>query len=509
MRIGLPLVQPQLAGSQWPAGLQYVQNVLAALGSLDPGRVPEVIAFVPESMPAGLLFGTPPPWYSEVRLPVGGVEGREALQRAVSAHRCQLLFPLMTVPTVPPEVSMIGWIADFQHRRLPQFFSPDEYRARELGFSCLTGASVKIVCSSRAVVEDFSEAYPAARDKAALLHFRAAIDRAWLREAPLGTLERLEISPPYVYLPNQFWIHKNHRLAFNAWCHLRRLGHRIPLVCSGPTFDYRWPDHFRSLEQLVDEHDLTEDVRILGNIDRRDQVQLYRGARLVLQPSLFEGWSTTIEEARALGKPLAVSNLPVHHEQCGDAASYFECEDAEGLAALVVSLWRTLPFGYDVAAEKLALDAADERLRQFAEGVLDLWNDAAATDVRDMSAARDRRLMLPFIADLSARLEDSERDRAVRLSTTEELGRRLEDSEADRRDRLAAIEKLGQLLEESDADRRARLKVIEELGQRLESSEADRSARIRDVEALKAALTHLSTRAWVRIGRRLGFLKDV
>ena len=258
---------------------------------------------------------------SEVRLAADGLGGREALRRAVAEQQCHLLFPVMTVPATPLDGSMIGWIADFQHRRLPQFFSPDEDRARELGFGFLTGASVRIVCSSRTVVEDFSNAYPTAREKATLLHFRAAIDRLWLREHPCGTLERLKITAPYVYLPNQFWIHKNHRLAFNAWSHLRRLGHRIALVCSGPTFDYRWPDHFRALEQLLEEHELTQDVRILGHVDRRDQIQLYRGARLVLQPSLFEGWSTTIEEARAFGKPLAVSNLPVHHEQCGDAAS--------------------------------------------------------------------------------------------------------------------------------------------------------------------------------------------
>ena len=63
MRIGLPLVQTQFAASQWPAGLQYVQNVLAALRSLDPGQVPDVVAFVPESMPPGLLLAAPPPWY--------------------------------------------------------------------------------------------------------------------------------------------------------------------------------------------------------------------------------------------------------------------------------------------------------------------------------------------------------------------------------------------------------------------------------------------------------------
>ena len=185
---------------------------------------------------------------------------------------------------------------------------------------------------------------------------------------------------------------------------------------------------------------------------------------------------------------------------------YFECDDAEALAALIATLWRTLPFTYDVAAEEQALDAADVRLRQFGEAVLNVWKEAATVDVREVPAARDRHLMLPYVADLSLRLEESEADRRARLVAVEELGRRLEESEADRRARLKAIDELGRLLEESEADRGARLRVIEDLGRQLEESEAGRR---RDIEALTTALAHLSTRAWVRIGRRLGLFKDL
>jgi glycosyltransferase involved in cell wall biosynthesis len=57
-----------------------------------------------------------------------------------------------------------------------------------------------------------------------------------------------------------------------------------------------------------------------------------RESRAVIQPSLFEGWSTVIEDAKALGVPVIASDLPVHLEQLGKEGAFFSRTDATELA---------------------------------------------------------------------------------------------------------------------------------------------------------------------------------
>ena len=49
---------------------------------------------------------------------------------------------------------------------------------------------------------------------------------------------------------------------------------------------------------------------------------LMQGARALINPSRFEGWSTSVEEARTLGVPMLLSSIAVHREQAGDVADY-------------------------------------------------------------------------------------------------------------------------------------------------------------------------------------------
>ncbi len=57
----------------------------------------------------------------------------------------------------------------------------------------------------------------------------------------------------------------------------------------------------------------------------------------VINPSRFEGWSSSVEEAKALGKPLIVSDIPVHREQVAGrtTADLFGVDDADALAGLL------------------------------------------------------------------------------------------------------------------------------------------------------------------------------
>ncbi len=40
--------------------------------------------------------------------------------------------------------------------------------------------------------------------------------------------------------------------------------------------------------------------RFLGFIDRGEQLQLMKNSIAIVQPSLFEGWSTVVEDTKAM-----------------------------------------------------------------------------------------------------------------------------------------------------------------------------------------------------------------
>ena len=67
-------------------------------------------------------------------------------------------------------------------------------------------------------------------------------------------------------------------------------------------------------------------------IDREEQLILMANSRCVIQPSLFEGWSTSVEEAKSLNKLLILSDIAVHKEQCCENVLFFKREDPNDLA---------------------------------------------------------------------------------------------------------------------------------------------------------------------------------
>jgi glycosyltransferase involved in cell wall biosynthesis len=114
-------------------------------------------------------------------------------------------------------------------------------------------------------------------------------------------------------------------------------------------------------------------VSILGKIPRYDQVMLMKGARLVVQPSLFEGWSTVLEDARALGKQVVASDFPVHIEQALPEAVYFRRNDSVDCASAIMKALGKPPL------DSIAQSHHAERLTDFARTFLRIAEQAYAS----------------------------------------------------------------------------------------------------------------------------------
>ena len=130
-----------------------------------------------------------------------------------------------------------------------------------------------------------------------------------------------------------------------ALARLRQRGLEIPLVCTGLERDVRAPGYFDELTSLAIELGVSDQVRTLGMVPRADQIEIFRHAALVVQPSLFEGWSTVVEDAKAVAAPVLLSDLPVHREQTAGMqhAWRFQPRDPDALASRLAEIWPTLP----------------------------------------------------------------------------------------------------------------------------------------------------------------------
>ncbi len=73
-------------------------------------------------------------------------------------------------------------------------------------------------------------------------------------------------------------------------------------------------------------------VRYLGYISDSELSSLYNLATLLICPSIYEGFGFPPLEAMACGCPVVVSDIPVFHETCKDAAFYVDPYSPESIA---------------------------------------------------------------------------------------------------------------------------------------------------------------------------------
>jgi glycosyltransferase involved in cell wall biosynthesis len=251
-----------------------------------------------------------------------------------------------------------GWIPDFQHEHLPGFFTDEDIEFRRKSIDALASEAATLVFSSKSSLADFQHFHPGYSGSAEVLRF--AVNPFTLPEndeAVLGT-----VPSRFFLVCNQFWRHKNHAVIFEALRILRGRGIRPAVLSTGALHDYRNSAFAQEIECRLNEYELGSQVTLLGLVSRERQLALMRRALAVIQPSLFEGWSTVVEDIRALGRPSFLSDLDVHQEQNPPNAKFFPPHDADALADLMANAWANYPAGPDFVAEERALAVTRELL---------------------------------------------------------------------------------------------------------------------------------------------------
>lgn len=342
---------PPVGGAIWTGGQNWLGNLLRMLCDQALDRVQPVLMvdadYAPE-MVADLeargvevvrdaMFGGAA---RRKRLPKTLLTGCDTAALArYRQHAIDVVFESADYHGWRFPIPTLSWFPDFQHQHLPHMFGKAAWWRREIGFRLTLARQSHILLSSQDAASDLRRFYPKAKAAVHVVPFAVPAPARLPPQAIEAQRQQAGVPPRWFFLPNHFWQHKNHRLAVAATAQAVRDCPDLTVVCTGNPHDPRNPSAFAALRTDIDRLGLGDRFLILGLVPYAQVEALLQGADAMINPSLFEGWSTPVEEAKAIGKPMILSDLPVHREQAGDTARYFDRSDPSDLARVMVAAW--------------------------------------------------------------------------------------------------------------------------------------------------------------------------
>lgn len=142
-------------------------------------------------------------------------------------------------------------------------------------------------------------------------------------------VESYDLGAPYFLCVGNRKAHKNEARVIEAFASAE-LDDGVKLVFTGAAEPF--------LEILIREHGLTSRVEFMGNVSEETLPSLYKGARGLLFPSLYEGFGLPVLEAMACGTPVITSNVTSLPEVAGNAAILINPTDTDELRSAIERL---------------------------------------------------------------------------------------------------------------------------------------------------------------------------
>lgn len=227
--------------------------------------------------------------------------------------------------------------ADLQHEYHPEFFAPEELDERRRVFGASIARADHMIAISEHTRRTLLERYGVAPERVSTGHLAA--DPAfhperWEPATLPRVLRKYSLEPDYLLFPANTWPHKNHLGALAALARLREAhGLQPQLVLTGARKQGQ-----EALLEACGRLGLDGQVRFLGYCPLEDMPALYRGARALFYPSLFEGFGIPVVEAMWCGCPVVCSDRTSLPEIAGEAALLVDPLSADQMAAALARL---------------------------------------------------------------------------------------------------------------------------------------------------------------------------
>lgn len=327
----------------WIGGVYYIKNVAYQL-AINPDIASKyrvhVLVVNPEIV--DVFSGVS----DLVKIHVLSVRERKNMNKFIQIYsfvnRIKCIFPKTAMESLQFD-NVAAWVPDFQEYRLPEMFSDEERMIRRERYVNFSNESFPIILSSKDSRNDFIEYISATKKNVYVMPFVSYIEKEikGLTDAFVKkTIGKYGIKDRFVLISNQFWKHKNHIVVLKAIELLRQrnLLDEIQFVFTGYPKDDRNPEYIAKILGLLEQDGISNSVNVIGFVDRMEQLALMKASLFVIQPSLFEGWGTVLEDAKVLDKRVALSDIPVHREQMNERCILFRPDSAENLVDVIIDM---------------------------------------------------------------------------------------------------------------------------------------------------------------------------
>ncbi len=365
----------------WLGGFYYYQNIIKALDFLPDEEKPEIIIFynrhyseyldeiqypylrlIPRDFPSiykGYLLSV----LRQRNVFIGDM---------IRDYDLQGIYPVNDSPvharkSIPRNVIGAAWFPDLQHKFFPEFFDRKRLWLRELRLKITLKNTTDLVVSSGDTANHFKRFYKIPTGlKIHVLQFVSILDVDIINQEDFGKIKQdYDIPDNYFVVSNGFLKHKNHLVVLKAIAVLKQQQSPVNIIFTGKMEAYADSTYINELKSFIRENHLEENVRLLGIIPRAHQLCIMKNSRAVLQPSMFEGWNTTIEDAKSLQVPVIASGIAVHREQLEDKGYYFDQGDERELAHLLLH--------FNADRSRYLYTDYNQRVKTFARSFLNIF----------------------------------------------------------------------------------------------------------------------------------------
>ena len=247
--------------------------------------------------------------WSQARLPI-----------ALAVERPDLLFvPAHAIPFAWPGKALTV-VHDLAFERHPQAYSAAERAYLSLTTRWAALRCPLLIAVSESTKADLVSAYGVRPERVRVVPLGASLPTT--APAPASRLAELGLNGNFVLQVGRIETRKNQAAALAA---IERLD-GVTLAVAGPERDTALAAKLRASARC----------RVLGRVDQPTLELLYKRARAVVVPSLYEGFGLPVLEAMARGKVVVAAKASSLPEVGGDAALYFhDAADPEQLASVL------------------------------------------------------------------------------------------------------------------------------------------------------------------------------
>jgi glycosyltransferase involved in cell wall biosynthesis len=291
----------------------------------------------PHFKPLPCSFAKPSPlWY--LRAAIRHVTPIDILCPYVNRLKVDIIHhPFSILQPLNHSIPSVLTFHDMQHEFFPENFSAYALQARRKLWRPSAELATRIIAISEHAKQSLVEHYGIDPIKIDVVYngyndqFRVIENNILLE----SVRSRYGLHKPFMYFPAATWPHKNHlKLLATIKIMKERYHFDGQLVLSGIAMQAK-----NVLLEEITSLGLEDDVVVLGYLEDDDLPFLYNLARLLVFPSLHEGFGIPLVESMACGCPVACSNVSSIPEVVGDAALTFDPFSLEEMAEKIWSLW--------------------------------------------------------------------------------------------------------------------------------------------------------------------------